>query len=196
MLEFAATFPDNWVTAFWLIFGCLKFPLPSTFPATEAPANANTAILVHGAGSSSAQYVIQLLKLAGYRRILATASPRHHDFVRRLGAAEVFDYKSPTLSEDILKAANGPLEYIADPIANRQSFASFKDIVASGSKIAMLLPFKDGDSVVNSKGSEMHLKVPDDIKQNFTGVDILEIGTGMATLDVSDYNPSLDHDTD
>ena len=74
-----------------------------------------------------------------------------------------------------MRFANGPLEYIADPIANRQSFASFKNIVASGSKIAMLLPFKDGNSVVNPKGSEMHLKVPDDIKQNFTGVNILEV---------------------
>lgn len=169
----------------------MKLPLPTVFPASESPPESETPILVYGAGSSSAQYIIQLLKFAGYKRIIATASPRHHDYVRKLGASEVFDYKSPTLSSDILKAANGPLKYVADPIANMQSFGIFKDVVTPGSKIAMLLPFKDGDSVMNPANMNMHMALPDSIKQQFSGVEIIEVGTTRAYIDVSTYRSPL-----
>ena len=84
--------------------------------------------------------MIQLLILSGYKCIIATASPQHHEFVRKLGASEVFDYKSSTLASEISKAAGSSLRYVVDPIANRQSFALFREIVSRGSKIAILSP--------------------------------------------------------
>jgi len=49
---------------------------------------------------------IQLAVAAGYR-VVATASPRNFDTVKRLGAEAVFDYRSPTIVADLLKALHG-----------------------------------------------------------------------------------------
>ena len=167
-----------------MIFGCFKFPIPSTFPASDSPPEAETPILVYGAGSTSAQLIIQLLRTSGYKRILATASPQHHEFVRKLGASEVFDYKSPTLAADILKAAGGPLKYVADPIANQPSFTAIKDVVGPGSKLAVLLPYKNGDSIMTSDGSDLQLSIPDLQKKELPGVDIIEVATAYASANV------------
>ncbi|KAK7430799.1 hypothetical protein QQZ08_002588 [Neonectria magnoliae] len=43
---------------------------------------------------------------AGYD-VIATASPKNWDVVRRLGAAEVLDYRSPTAAQDIVAAFEG-----------------------------------------------------------------------------------------
>ena len=33
--------------------------------------------------------------------VIATAAPRHHELLRKLGAHAVFDYRSPTLAQDV-----------------------------------------------------------------------------------------------
>lgn len=49
---------------------------------------------------------IQLATAAGYE-VFTTASPRHFDYVRSLGAAQVFDYRSPTVVPDLIAACRG-----------------------------------------------------------------------------------------
>ena len=105
--------------------------------------------------------------------------------MRRLGAKEVFDYKSPTLTADILKAAGGSLKYVADPIANPSSFTPIKDVVAPGSKLGVLMPYKDGDSITTSDGSGLYLSIPDLRKKEFPGIEIIEVTTSSAFMDVS-----------
>jgi hypothetical protein len=46
---------------------------------------------------------IQLAKAAGYE-VIATASPKNHNYLKSLGAAEVFDYRSSTAVPDIIRA--------------------------------------------------------------------------------------------
>jgi hypothetical protein len=46
---------------------------------------------------------IQLATAAGYE-VIATASPRNHDYLKKLGAVNVFDYRSPTVVRDIISA--------------------------------------------------------------------------------------------
>lgn len=71
--EQAASIPDNYVTAFWTLFGAPNLALPHpSFPPSSPPPDASSPILVYGAGASSGQYTVQLLKLAGYTNILAT----------------------------------------------------------------------------------------------------------------------------
>ncbi|KAG1886163.1 chaperonin 10-like protein [Suillus subluteus] len=73
-LEAAATIPDNFMTAFTRCSIVWDLLCPQT------------PILVYGAGATSGQYAIQLLALAGYKRVIATASPRHHPYLKSLGA--------------------------------------------------------------------------------------------------------------
>lgn len=52
-------------------------------------------VLIHGAAGGVGHIAVQLAKGAG-AQVIATASARNHDFLRTLGADEVFDYmKSP-----------------------------------------------------------------------------------------------------
>lgn len=61
-------------------------------------------ILVWGAASSVGSMVVQTAKLLGFR-IYATASEKHHAYIKSLGASRMFDYKSPNVEESIVKAA-------------------------------------------------------------------------------------------
>jgi Zn-dependent alcohol dehydrogenase len=59
--------------------------------------------LVWGGSTSVGCNAIQLATAAGYE-VIATASPRNHDYLKKLGAVEVFDYRSPTVVRDIISA--------------------------------------------------------------------------------------------
>ncbi|KAJ7800559.1 chaperonin 10-like protein [Mycena olivaceomarginata] len=106
-LESAATVPDNFITSFYTLFDQLSLPVPTAFPAPTPPPNHAIPILVYGAGSTTGQYALQLLHAAGYTNVLATASPKHHAFLRTLGATHVFDYASATLTADVARAVGG-----------------------------------------------------------------------------------------
>ncbi len=52
---------------------------------------AGETVLVAGAAGGVGSFVVQLAKLRG-AQVVGTASPDHHDYVRALGAAAVYDY--------------------------------------------------------------------------------------------------------
>ncbi|PPQ99523.1 hypothetical protein CVT24_005313 [Panaeolus cyanescens] len=163
----AATIPDNFVTAFYTLFNQLSLPLPSKFPASTAPPRADTPILVYGAGSTAGLYAIQLLHLAGYKKIIATASKKHHEYLRSLGATDTFDYSSPTLVEDIANVVggDGKVTIAVDCITNETTLNILKDIMSSSGKLAILLPIKEGSSVTNTSHEErMYFEFPPDKK--------------------------------
>ncbi|KAM5341319.1 hypothetical protein ACJ41O_014350 [Fusarium nematophilum] len=62
---------------------------------------AERGILIWGGASSVGNMAIQLAKAAGFEFILATASAKNHATLKQLGATHCFDYKSPTIVEDI-----------------------------------------------------------------------------------------------
>ncbi len=103
--EEAVTLPTNLVTVFNTMWADLGLPTPWPRPDGYAPPRADDAVLVWGAASSVGQYALQVLQFYGYRNVVATASPAHHPGLRALGAAAVYDYRSPTVAEDILEGA-------------------------------------------------------------------------------------------
>lgn len=56
---------------------------------------------------------IQFAKLSG-GTVIATASPSNFDYLKSLGADHVVDYNSPSLDQDVLDLAGGPVEYVLD----------------------------------------------------------------------------------
>lgn len=93
--EQAATLGVSITTVGQGLYGALKLPLP-----VQAPAPQPEPILIYGGSTSTGIFGIQFAKLSGMR-VVTTASARHHDYLRRLGADAVFDYKSPSCGEDI-----------------------------------------------------------------------------------------------
>lgn len=76
---------------------------------TEPPAPAGSAgqtVLIWGGASSVGCNAIQLAVAAGYS-VITTASPKNFDLVKKLGASEAFDYRSPTVVEDVVAAFKG-----------------------------------------------------------------------------------------
>lgn len=102
--EQAAVIPLSAATAGAALFdrAQLALQLPTSPPR---PATGGT-VLVWGASTSVGCSAVQLAVAAGYE-VVATASPRNWDMVRSLGAAQVFDYRSPDVQRDILAALRG-----------------------------------------------------------------------------------------
>lgn len=91
-----ATLPVSILTA----AGALRdvgIELPKT---ASSPGTANGALLIWSGASSAGSSMIQFAKAAG-ATVFTTASPKHHAYVRELGAEVVLDYKSPTIVEDL-----------------------------------------------------------------------------------------------
>ncbi|KAI1421081.1 GroES-like protein [Xylaria sp. FL1777] len=63
-------------------------------------------VLITAGASSVGCCAIQLASAAGYE-VLSTASPKNFDYVKKLGAEHVFDYRSATLVDDILAKLPG-----------------------------------------------------------------------------------------
>ena len=73
---------------------------------TADPAPTGQTLLVWGGSTSVGSNAVQLAVAAGYE-VIATASPRNFAYVKSLGAAQVFDYRSPTVVADLIEAARG-----------------------------------------------------------------------------------------
>ncbi|KAI0200688.1 GroES-like protein [Astrocystis sublimbata] len=141
----AVTLPENLVTAFNTISTDLKLPTPWPKPADYQPPRADEHILIWGAASSVGQLTIQVLRYYGYEHIVATASSTHHAHIKDLGASYVYDYKSPTIVDDLLEGAKGrqapAFPLIVDCIGSQQgSLKPISKVAQSGSTVAVMLP--------------------------------------------------------
>jgi NADPH:quinone reductase-like Zn-dependent oxidoreductase len=98
--EAAAVIPLALSTAASGLFetDCLALAYPT---AHAAPAE--SSLLIWGGSTSVGCNAIQLAVAAGYD-VIATASARNFDLLRRLGATQVFDYRSKTVITDIRTA--------------------------------------------------------------------------------------------
>ncbi|CAI7624677.1 unnamed protein product [Penicillium palitans] len=83
--------------------GYLGLDLP-TVPARQS--SDKRAIIITGGSSAVGSTAIQLAVSAGYE-VMSTASPKNFDYVKKLGATHVFDYKSDTAIDDISAAVKG-----------------------------------------------------------------------------------------
>ncbi|KAL8698012.1 MAG: hypothetical protein Q9201_006803 [Fulgogasparrea decipioides] len=97
------------------------------YPKT-APQSNGENLLIWGGSTSVGSNAIQLAVAAGYE-VFTTASPKNFDYVRKLGAKEVWDYRSQTVVQDITRAltdkrlagaiaiGNGSMEACIDIVA-------------------------------------------------------------------------------
>jgi NADPH:quinone reductase-like Zn-dependent oxidoreductase len=79
-----------------------KDQLALELPSIDASAKGKT-VLIWGGSTSVGCCAIQLAVGAGYE-VFTTASPGNFELVRKLGAAQVWDYRSSSVVRDIVKA--------------------------------------------------------------------------------------------
>ena len=79
----------------------LKMPLPSLSPKATGK-----TVLVWGGASSVGMAAIQLAKASGYE-VITTASSKNFEIMRQLGASDMYDYKTSSVVQDLIKAFKG-----------------------------------------------------------------------------------------
>lgn len=180
-LDEAASMPDSYVTAMYTLFSSatLTLPLPPVFPAkgSSLPPNADVPILVYGAGSSSGQYMVQILKLSGYTNIIAAASSHHHPILSSLGAKVGVDYHSSKLADEIVEKAGRKVEIVVDCIGAKPSILAYAGAVAESARIAFLMPIKDGEKTYNGVESAMHVQFPAWVKEALPTAQLIPVAS-------------------
>jgi NADPH:quinone reductase-like Zn-dependent oxidoreductase len=78
---------------------------------------AGQRVLIHGAGGGVGHVAVQIAKALG-AHVIATASGPKHEFVRRLGADEIIDYKSVDFTQ-VVRDADVVLDVIGQGYAER-----------------------------------------------------------------------------
>lgn len=119
--EDAAAFPLATLTAWNMV-------------VRRAQLEAGETILIHAAGSGVSTAAIQIAKLAGASKIIATTSTAAKaDRARELGADEVIDYSDPTWSKQVksLTAGRG-VDVVIDHVGEATFAGSLKTLVRGG----------------------------------------------------------------
>lgn len=103
-----AVFPLAAVTTWngWVWAGLQPTAASSQVRVSAEEGNLKEGVFVWGASSSIGALAVQEAKLMGFT-VYATASGRHHDYIRGLGADRVFDYKDEDVLGQIVQAAGG-----------------------------------------------------------------------------------------
>ena len=163
--DLACTIPENMsyneastlglaiATAGTALFQALELPLPNE------PAKKPFRVLVSGGATSTGAMAIQMIKW--YQKLwkdlvrrsqltsdsaglipIATCSPANIDFVKSLGAEEVFDYHSPSCGSDIHIHTNNSLAHVFDCVTDAETMKMcYEAIGASGGKYVAIDPF-------------------------------------------------------
>ncbi|EPQ52945.1 GroES-like protein [Gloeophyllum trabeum ATCC 11539] len=131
----------------------LRTGLPNEdFPPLSAEEQGKR-ILIWGGSSATGQFAVQMLAFTGYRNIIATASPKHHDYIRSLGASKAVDYNSPEFAREI-----GEVDLVLDFVANRkETIPRIAKVVRNdpASKVAIFVPIKSGGRSASNLGVEL-----------------------------------------
>jgi NADPH:quinone reductase-like Zn-dependent oxidoreductase len=133
--------------------GFLELPLPST---TLTSANEGKTLLVWGGSSSVGSATVQLASASGLT-VFATASSSNFEFVKSLGAAQVFDHSKNDVVQQIVDALKGTtLVGVYDAIALADTVTKSAEIlkaaVGKGVIATVLPPPKDLPDGIDAKG--------------------------------------------
>jgi len=103
------------------------------------------AILIWSGATSVGDAAIQIAALSGLK-VITTASPANHDYLKSIGASEVFDYNDPDVVEKIKKASDGGVKWALDTISEKGSTElAAKSFGTEGGKVVTLLPVNSED---------------------------------------------------
>ncbi|KAF8972287.1 chaperonin 10-like protein [Flammula alnicola] len=100
-------------------------------PTSEETQGKYTGIpfVVLGGSGSVGQMAIQLAKLSGFSPIITTASQKHADFLKSLGASHVLDRSLPAASL-----------YVYDSISSEDTQRVGLDLLSPGGQLTLVLP--------------------------------------------------------
>ncbi|KAH6993594.1 chaperonin 10-like protein [Fusarium venenatum] len=135
----------------------LERPVPGERPISQAK-----KILIYGGTSSIGSMAVQYLTQAGYH-VVTTFSPKHKDFVSKLGASAIIDHTQE--SEGLIKELTtaGPYDIVVDTISSGDTVKLNAQVVAA----------QGGDSVYALQPAFGPETLPAGITRKFEGWSLL-----------------------
>jgi NADPH:quinone reductase-like Zn-dependent oxidoreductase len=127
--------PMAFATTAVALFAILGIPRP-----TGEVKQQNAGFLVWGGASSIGTAAVQLAKNAGFK-VFATASPSHHEYLKSLGASDVFDYHDAEVVSKIVaaaKSAGTPISLGFDAITQGETPSLTAQTLLSSSGVAKI----------------------------------------------------------
>ena len=136
--EAGATLPLSVATAGVGMWTNLNVPKPEQ-------GKQSGGFLVWGASSSVGACVVQMAAQLGYT-VFAVCSPHNQEDVKKLGAHDVFDYKSKDVLKNIIARAESektPIKYAYDAISEHGSSPQCVEVLEGfgGGKLCLTLPY-------------------------------------------------------
>ncbi|KAF9484841.1 GroES-like protein [Pholiota conissans] len=154
----AATIPTVLTAAYVGLYNHIPYGLGIFSPLNNPPQRyPDTPILIFGGASSVGQSVLQLAHLSGFSPIITTASMKHTEWLKSLGATAILDRNLDVvaLSAEIKKFCNGkPLKYIYDAISSPETQKAGFDILDDGGRIVNVTPPVVTPPVIESTNSK------------------------------------------
>lgn len=126
-------------------------------------------VLVHAAAGGVGHLAVQIAVALG-AEVVATASPRNHDFLRSLGATEVLDYSAGPVSEQLASPVDAVLDLVGGPaledapkqVRDSARIASIIDpetVLAQGGRYVFVRPDRDGLEALTDLVEQGRLRV-------------------------------------
>ncbi|KAH6720885.1 chaperonin 10-like protein [Leptodontidium sp. MPI-SDFR-AT-0119] len=147
--EHGVMLPMAVATASIALFKDLGLPRPGSVDVKQGAGS----LLVWGGASALGSMAIQLGNLAGFT-VYAAASPIHDAYLKSLGATATFDYRSPTIVEDIIaaaKRAGQPITRALDVISEASTLKLTGQVLLGSAgknvKLAHVLPWPETETV-------------------------------------------------
>ncbi|QRV98328.1 Zinc-binding dehydrogenase [Ceratobasidium sp. AG-Ba] len=106
----ASTIPVAIIAAGFSLFQKSGIPFP-----LDGPSASGRPVLIFGGSSSVGQYAIQLARIAGFSPIVTTASAKHTEYLKNIGATHVIERN--TDAKIIQAAFKEPVSLIVDTIS-------------------------------------------------------------------------------
>lgn len=135
-------------------------------PPSLSPKPTDKCVLIWGGSTSPGSNAIQLAVASGYH-VLTTASPQNFDYVKKLGATDVFDYKSPTAVQDILKTIRGKT-FVGALAINQEADKTCYQVAANAEGNKSVVIFNQSSTKV-PKGVESKFVFGGDLVNNEVG---------------------------
>jgi NADPH:quinone reductase-like Zn-dependent oxidoreductase len=120
----AASAPIVTVTAWQMLFD-------------YANVTADQTVLIHGAAGNVGGYAVQLAKQAGLH-VVATAASADHEYVRRLGAERVLDYRTERFEESVAR-----VDVVLDTVGGETQQRSLQVLKPGGILVSVVSPVSD-----------------------------------------------------
>jgi NADPH:quinone reductase-like Zn-dependent oxidoreductase len=142
--EEGSVFPMAMATSAMALFVNLGIPRPTGQPTLQ-----QSGLLIWGASSSVGISALQLARNLGFK-VFVTASPAHHQYLRSLGAFDVFDYRDPAVVSKIAASAwsaGTPIKLAFDAVTEGTTAKQSADVLAAsggaGGKLVLVLPWSE-----------------------------------------------------